>query len=451
MLIASSLCLLALTLLPKSIDALVIGDRVSSLPGWSAPLPTEMYSGYLPVGANKKLHYVLVTSELDPKTNPNIPVVFWLNGGPGCSSLDGFLYEHGPFRVSADGSSLEKFEYAWNKLAHTVYLEAPAGVGFSYSTNKDDYVTNDDKTADDNAEAAAMFFKYYPEYNKNPFFITGESYGGVYVPTMAEAILKRRDAGNWAGAALTGIAVGNGCTGTEIGVCGGQSVQYRTEYLLQTAFIPEVLKSEIKSKCGDWSDKQNSECDDVVKHAYSLIGNIDIYNVYGDCINGDSSFLNKQTNNSFTIAQHFSDPGQYEKVFDFNFPSLGEVNEEEGNVGASSFTACLNSIAASDYLNREDVQKALHVRKPDFRWYNEAWTSQVSEDLNLPEKASWHPWMYKNKTQVAGYATVYDTSSESHGSSFTFITIRGGRHEVPETAPVKAYEMLQRFTQGEDF
>jgi cathepsin A (carboxypeptidase C)/serine carboxypeptidase-like clade 1 len=56
-----------------------------------------------------------------------------------------------------------------------------------------------------------------------------------------------------------------------------------------------------------------------------------------------------------------------------------------------------------------------------------------------------HPWMYKNNTQVAGYAVRYANNN------FTFITIKGGRHEVPETAPAQAYEMLRRVISGENF
>jgi serine carboxypeptidase-like clade 1 len=70
-------------------DDLVSG---TDLPGWNKALASDWYSGFLEVEA-KRLHYMLVESENDPK---NDPVVLWLNGGPGCSSLEGFLYEHGP-------------------------------------------------------------------------------------------------------------------------------------------------------------------------------------------------------------------------------------------------------------------------------------------------------------------------------------------------------------------
>ena len=71
-------------------------DEVNKLPGWDAALPSHHFSGYLQASPTKRLHYYLVQSEIDWNEDP---VVLWFNGGPGCSSLDGFLYEHGPFRV----------------------------------------------------------------------------------------------------------------------------------------------------------------------------------------------------------------------------------------------------------------------------------------------------------------------------------------------------------------
>lgn len=53
-----------------------------------------LHDRYVPIGGSnaKKLFYYFVESERNPKTDP---VVLWLNGGPGCSSLDGLIYEHG--------------------------------------------------------------------------------------------------------------------------------------------------------------------------------------------------------------------------------------------------------------------------------------------------------------------------------------------------------------------
>ena len=67
--------------------------------------------------------------------------------------------------------------------------------------------------------------------------------------------------------------------------------------------------------------------------------------------------------------------------------------------------------------------------------------------MNFTEAKAWHPW-FESGTNIGGYAMEYDTGGEG---SFEFITIRGGRHEVPETEPVKAFVMLQAFLKGENF
>jgi carboxypeptidase C (cathepsin A) len=69
-----------------------------------------------------------------------------------------------------------------------LYLEAPAGVGFSYSTDKNDLNTGDNQTAADNLAALHSFYELFPNFKTNPFYVSGESYGGrslkVCVPTV---------------------------------------------------------------------------------------------------------------------------------------------------------------------------------------------------------------------------------------------------------------------------
>ncbi|CAK5047841.1 unnamed protein product [Meloidogyne enterolobii] len=86
------------------------------------------------------LHYWFVTSQ-----NKSDKLIFWFNGGPGCSSLLGLLDGMGPYLINKDGKSLRKNVYSWNKYASVVYIESPVGVGYSYSLNgkienSDDYV-----------------------------------------------------------------------------------------------------------------------------------------------------------------------------------------------------------------------------------------------------------------------------------------------------------------------
>lgn len=214
--IVAVICVLVI-LAVSVVEAAYAPDEITSLPGWNGPLPTKQYSGYLKGSNTSRLHYWFVASEKSPET---AATVVWFNGGPGCSSLDGFFYEHGPFEIDRhDNTKLVERPHRWNLLVNMLFIEAPVGVGFSYSTTNN-YVCDDDRTANENRAAVEDFFNLFPEYKNNQLFITGESYAGVYVPTLAEAIVNGQKDGTYTGAKLTGIAVGNGCSGTEIGICG---------------------------------------------------------------------------------------------------------------------------------------------------------------------------------------------------------------------------------------
>jgi carboxypeptidase C (cathepsin A) len=113
------------------------------------------------------------------------------------------MYEMGPFSFAQQQAARQEGmpptlvdnPYRWNRIAHMLYLEAPAFVGFSYSNTPSDINTNDNRTADDNLQALLLFFQNYPELAQNEFYIMGESYAGVYVPTLANAIRVSNAAG----------------------------------------------------------------------------------------------------------------------------------------------------------------------------------------------------------------------------------------------------------------
>ena len=106
-------------------------DKVTKLEGYPDFTDKfDMYSGYLPINDTSKiLHYMFVTSQNDPTTDP---LLIWFNGGPGCSSMLGFMQEHGPFVMNDNTTVFIENEYSWNTNASVLYIEQPAGVGFSY-------------------------------------------------------------------------------------------------------------------------------------------------------------------------------------------------------------------------------------------------------------------------------------------------------------------------------
>jgi serine carboxypeptidase-like clade 1 len=381
-----------------------------------------------------------------------------------------------------------------------VFIESPVGVGFSYS-DANDYKCNDDRSATENIAAIEKFFEMYSELKENKLFLTGESYAGVYVPTLAEAIVKATIAGTYTGAPLTGIAVGNGCSGTEVGTCAGvpQGTYYEWEYLTQTGFVDPPLKNQINSVC-NWTaaainvpDALSAACVDLLNKASAQVGHVNMYGIYSDCIS-DSCH---PTADDTTKRGKIPSPPAYtiadEKGQKFQLQRINPYGPDQ----------CIDSAAASGFFNRPDVQEAIHVRNPGFCWavcnsipgwsyqktrpnlprdtypllvsniqvliYNGDWDACVpytdgyawTEGMGFSLKSEWHNWQYTSESgfsgQVAGYAVEYDVSSlkptvkAANGNSFSFVTIRGGRHEVPETAGAQAMEMLNRLIQNKPF
>jgi len=124
----------------------------------------------------------------------------------------GLFQEIGPFVINDGDYHFTKNEHSWNKEANLLFIEAPAGVGFSTCEGKCEF--NDTLTAKDNLASLISFFTdIFPEFSTNDLYLAGESYSGIYVPYLANEIheynSKQTDAFLFN---LKGYIVGNGCT-----------------------------------------------------------------------------------------------------------------------------------------------------------------------------------------------------------------------------------------------
>ncbi|KAJ3836137.1 alpha/beta-hydrolase [Lentinula raphanica] len=114
------------------------------------------------------------------------PWLIWLNGGPGSSSLVGLMTENGPLQVTDDYSIVEN-EFSWHKLADAFWVDQPVGTGFSTS-DAAGYVDGEDQLGQDFVEFLTNLVKVFPSLSTRPFYLTGESYAGTFIPYITKAI-----------------------------------------------------------------------------------------------------------------------------------------------------------------------------------------------------------------------------------------------------------------------
>lgn len=119
----------------------------------------------------------------------------------------GAMQELGPFRVKSDGKTLYRNNYSWNEAANVIFLESPAGVGFSYSDGS--FQWGDNSTAIDSYTFLVNWLERFPQYKNREFYITGESYAGHYGPQLAYIILAMNNKSIETFINLKGIAVRN--------------------------------------------------------------------------------------------------------------------------------------------------------------------------------------------------------------------------------------------------
>uniref|UniRef100_A0A8B9BPX1 Carboxypeptidase n=1 Tax=Anser brachyrhynchus TaxID=132585 RepID=A0A8B9BPX1_9AVES len=194
--------------------------------------------------------------------------------------MEGFLKEHGPFLIQPEGVSLKYNDCASDKIANTLHLESLAGVGFLCSEDKK-YARNDTEVAHNNYSAQKETFRLFPEYFKNDLFLMGESYGGVYIPTLAEWVMQHPSLN------LKGIAVGNGLTSYEIN---DNSLVYFAYY---HSLLGTQLWQDLQAFCcsqGKWNFHDNPNLNSTLKMEEMIQiveeSGLNIYNLYAPCAGG---------------------------------------------------------------------------------------------------------------------------------------------------------------------
>jgi len=350
---------------------------------------------------------------------------------------------------------------SWNKVANMIYLDSPCGVGLSYSTNPNDYITDDNITAHDSCNFLQYFFSQFPEFQQNDFYISGESYAGIYVPTLAQQVMFHNQNHPKTMINLKGIIVGNGVTDE---MYDGNAF---IPFVWGHSLIPDYLYNELLKECeGNYWNSTSDECNNLQYNASGYVNDLNIYNIYIDCYGLDPRRAHRPLQElNYRIRERVRD----------------SVLEQKMPKRAPGFDVpCIDSSRATEWLNQDTVRTAIHaLPTSQINWTicsdvveytsqystvipihkelleagyrlmiysgdvdmcvpntgTEAWTSS----LNLPLEDGWRPWFVNN--QVAGYVTTY--------KGLTYATVKGSGHMVPQYRPPQALAFFTRFLNGQ--
>ncbi|XP_077124946.1 putative serine carboxypeptidase CPVL isoform X4 [Ranitomeya variabilis] len=209
---------------------------VGELPGANV----KSYSGYLTVNKtyDSNLFFWFVPAQLSPES---APVLLWLQGGPGGSSMFGLFVEHGPYVVNKNLTLVHR-EFAWTNKYSVLYIDNPVGTGFSFTKDDRGYAVNQDDVGRDLYSALTQFFQIFPEYQKNEFYATGESYAGKYVPAIGYYIHTLNPTAK-VKINFKGIAIGDGLCDPEVMLAG------YADFMFQTGIVDENQKAYVQQQC----------------------------------------------------------------------------------------------------------------------------------------------------------------------------------------------------------
>lgn len=425
-------------------------DEVKQLPGSNSSLSFKFYAGYLKAFDDNEpeqwLYYWFVESASSPA---NDPLVLWLSGGSGDSSLLAATGKMGPFRVNGSSIRSEGSDFSWNKLANMLFIEGPVGVGFSYSSEP--LSPTDDSTARANYLALKSFMHKFPQYANNPFYLTGVSYAGVYLPTLG-VLVDRDPQFN-----LKGIAIDSGLYNFYLQ--SSSMIFYAHHHGLLSSDEWKITsdscchrKEPTRKNCVFDKLHLYPKCKNHVTRIFNLLTSVyndTLYNIYPPPVESrlpyDRSFGHKYWHipSSETVCDeresvHLSSlldnqqtkesihvPAQLEPIRLFNY--CRRYPYRPGGVGPQMKSLIASERNLTMLVFNGDVDMLTNFIGS--RWF--------VESLGRKDLSGLHRWFFGQKKEVAGLVQHFD--------GITYATVRGAGHGTSSAKPRETFAIMERF------
>lgn len=437
-------------------------DLVRSLPGFGAPRETQ-YAGLVTINeqaAGRLFYWFFETSDETKRGKEDTPLLIWLNGGPGASSMTGLLTEMGPYRITNDGK-LIPHAYSWTQLGHMIFFDQPVGTGYTSVRDENGYVNSQEQMAEQLYRALVGFYERHPELRANPLYVCGESYAGKYVPWFSYYIHQR----NQAIATTNPPTAESGTTADHVvnlaGIAVGNGIMWP---VLQTRSVPDfaIALGLIDSQQYERANAAISSCEELHRQGrhvdafqvcqqvedeiYQSAGIPFVYDVrkekdeFGELTQVLATYFNTDI-----VRQALNvPPGTPWNSFDGSAfgvspaaPALARhlVADEMLDVPIDVFRVLLDNYKFLFYAGNMDGSSCnnLGIGRMIDRL---AWTGTAHYRV-APRK----PWMVNGR--IAGLV------KSSGNMSYAVVTNSG--HLVPTDQPEAALDMMRRFIQNEPF
>ncbi|KAG2980561.1 hypothetical protein PC118_g11121 [Phytophthora cactorum] len=403
-------------------------DSVLFLPGFGAPREKQ-YAGL--VGVNSfnagKLFYWFFETRAPMQIDDRTPLLLWLNGGPGASSMTGLLTEMGPYRLTKE-RKLIPHEHSWTNIGHMLFFDQPVGTGYSSVRDDVGHVDTQEEGAEQLYRGLQGFFRRHPEYKHNPLYVCGESYAGKYAPSVSHYIHVKNSGppdNDDVVINLTGVAIGNGDMWP----------------VLQTRSVPDfaIALGLIDSQQYEDANAQISVCEELHRQGRDV-----------DAFQSSNTFTDLST----LLSSYFNDDAVRRAL---NVPPGTPWTSVDGSVyGTSSSAPALVSHLLQDemldvpinvFRDLLDNYKFLfYAGNMDGSLCNNLGVGRIIDRLAWTDTAKYRvakrqPWMVDG--QVAGLA--------KSAGNMSYVVVLNSGHLVPADQPEASLDMMRRFVNNEPF